>query len=813
MSCMPAPASVETSPAELVSFVPRLTLEWLRNHPDRRWVEVDGTLAFVDISGFTAMSERLSSLGKAGAEEVTDVMNSTFAALLELAYSHGGGLLKFGGDALLLLFTGEDHAARAARAAFGMRRRLRSIGRPKTSAGVAHLQMHVGIHSDRFHFFLVGDSHRELLVTGPAATRTVELEAESVAGEILLSPEAAATLDDALLEPTDRGGVLLVGEPKVAGAVEPLPDVTGLGIEIAVPGPLRAQLLEVGPLEGEHRNAAISFVRFRGVDDLIEREGAEAVADALDRLVRSIQTAADEHEVTFLESDIDKDGGRIILVAGAPHTAGDDEERLLRTIRAVVDGDPPLPLHIGASRGRVFGGQVGASFRRTYTILGDTAALAARLMARAEANEILVGADAFERADGRFAGTELEPFFVKGKTEPVRAVALGPLTAAEAMARGERKLPFVDRERERAVLGASVAPVRMGFGTLVELVGEPGIGKSRLAEELREQCSDMQQLGARCEQYEASTPYHAFGPFLRSILSVELNGGGTHNREVLSGRLGQIDAELVPWAPLLAVPLDVEVDSTPEVDELDPSFRRARLHGVVGQLLGRVLESPTLLVFEDVHWMDEPSADLLRHLGTQLPTKPWLTCTTRRPVSGGFTAAEGTPPLPALTLRLEPLPPDDARALIEAAAERPLTAEDLQAIAERGAGNPLFLQELASVEDGDQEVEELPETVEAVVATRIDRLAPADRALLRWASVLGVSFPGAVIADVLADDPSAASDSEAWDRLAEFIERDPDIARRVPFPARADSRRRVRGAFVQAAPRAPRQGRRGRRAS
>ena len=282
----------------------------------------------------------------------------------------------------------------------------------------------------------------------------------------------------------------------------------------------------------------------------------------------------------------------------------------------------------------------------------------------------------------------------------------------------------------------------MGFGTLVELVGEPGIGKSRLAEELREQCSDMQQLGARCEQYESSTPYHAFGPFLRSILSVELNGGGTHNREVLSGRLGQIDAELVPWAPLLAVPLDVEVDSTPEVDELDPSFRRARLHGVVGQLLGRMLESPTLLVFEDVHWMDEPSADLLRHLGTQLPTKPWLTCTTRRPVSGGFTAAEGTPPLPALTLRLEPLPPDDARALIEAAAERPLTAEDLQAIAERGAGNPLFLQELASVEDGDQEVEELPETVEAVVATRIDRLAPADRALLRWASVLGVSFPG-----------------------------------------------------------------------
>src|SRR5919106_4169912 len=121
--------------AELVSFVPRLTLEWLRDEPERTWREVDGTLAFVDISGFTAMSERLARLGKAGAEEVTEVMNGVFASLLEDAYAYGGGLLKFGGDALLLLYEGSDHAARAARSAFEMRRTLRAIGRPKTSAG------------------------------------------------------------------------------------------------------------------------------------------------------------------------------------------------------------------------------------------------------------------------------------------------------------------------------------------------------------------------------------------------------------------------------------------------------------------------------------------------------------------------------------------------------------------------------------------------------------------------------------------------------------------------------------------------------
>src|SRR6188472_186466 len=204
-----------TTSAELVSFVPRLTLEWLRDDPDTPWREVDGTLAFVDISGFTAMSERLSSLGRAGAEEVTEVMNATFAALLAVAYAQGGGLLKFGGDALLLLYEGEGHAGRAARAAFEMRRTLRAIGRPRTSAGVVQLKMHAGIHSGRFQFFLLGDAHRELLIAGPAASETVEMESTSEAGEILISSATAASLSEESLAEEKGSGRLLRAAPDV----------------------------------------------------------------------------------------------------------------------------------------------------------------------------------------------------------------------------------------------------------------------------------------------------------------------------------------------------------------------------------------------------------------------------------------------------------------------------------------------------------------------------------------------------------------------------------------------------------------------
>jgi class 3 adenylate cyclase/tetratricopeptide (TPR) repeat protein len=755
--------------AELVPFLPRLTLQWLRDHPERTWVELEGTLAFIDISGFTALSERLSGLGKAGAEVLTDVIDSTFAPLLEVAYDCGGGLLKFGGDALLLLFSGDDHAPRAARATFEMRELLRKIGRVRTPAGSTTLNMHAGIHTGRFYFFLVGDTHRELLVTGPGATATVDMEGGSEAGEILISPAVAKTLDPACVGAPRGAGFLLQAMPQVVGALEPLPDPAGVALEQALPAALRAQLLEVGPLEGEHRQCAVAFIRYQALDGLLECEGPKATTNTLDELVRIVQRASDDHDVTFLQSDIDRDGGKIILVAGAPQTRGDNEERLLRTVRAIVDASPPLPLHIGVSRGRIFAGQVGFTFRRTYTVMGDTVSLAARLMGRAGVGEILVAAEAFDRSNGRFEADELEPFAVKGVSVPVRAFALGALRDASATEE-ETRLPFIGRRRELELLAASAASARNGVGALVELVGEAGIGKSRLAEELRSDCPDMVTLAARCEQYESTTPYHPFRPLLRSLLEVDLNGSAAHNRELLSERLAAIDDELVPWAPLLAAPLDIEVESTREVDDLDPAFVRTRLHAFVSELLGRLLDSPTLLLFEDVHWMDDASSELLRYLGAQLSTRPWLTCTTRRSVEGGFAAAEGKPQLPALTLELEPLEPDDARALVEAAAgERTLSIEAARALAARGAGNPLFLQELASA---DIDADELPESVEALLAARIDGLGPGERTLLRWASVFGNAFTGSLVAEVLSDEQSVPPGFDV--RLGEFVERDPE---------------------------------------
>ena len=152
-------------------------------------------MAFVDVSGFTAMSERLAPMGRLGAEEVTDVMSATFARLLGVAYENGGGLVKLGGDAMLLLFDGPEHAPRACSAAWGMRDSLRALGPLHTSVGDVELSMHVGVHSGRFDLFLVGRRHRELIIAGPAAAHTVVMEDTAGAGEIAVSDSTAAFLD------------------------------------------------------------------------------------------------------------------------------------------------------------------------------------------------------------------------------------------------------------------------------------------------------------------------------------------------------------------------------------------------------------------------------------------------------------------------------------------------------------------------------------------------------------------------------------------------------------------------------------------
>ena len=749
----------------LLPYLPRLLLDWVAEEPDVRVRELDGSLAFVDISGFTQLSERLARRGKVGAEELAEAIGACFSRLLEVAYAHGGSLLKFGGDALLLWFSEERHALRACQAAVGMRRLLREVGRIDTSSGRAALRMSIGVHSDTFHFFLIGGSHRELIVSGLGATETVMMEAGAKAGQILLSPTTAGSLPRRSLGRAEGDGILLARPPGVAPQdVVPPPRSVPAVLDGFVPSAIRAHLSSGGP-EAEHRRVTLAFLRFEGVGSLIERSGPDAAAEALDALVRQVQRSVDDRGVAFLGTDIDRDGGKLILVAGAPMATGEDEERLLLAVRGIADAELSLPLRIGVNRGRVFAGDIGPAYRRTYTVMGDAVNVAARLMAAAAPGEVLTTGDPFERSRTTFTVSSLEPIRVKGKSRPLQAFRLGPVTGTRRGG-GETDMPLIGRDREIRILLDAMGSAREGRGGIVEVIGDAGIGKSRLIEELRRRGAAATNLGTSCEPYESSTPYFPFHALLREALECSDADPGR-----AAGALEEVarrEAPMVgPWLPLVGLALGVDMTPTAEVERLEEEFRRPRLEETVVQLLLAILTEPTLMTFEDAHWIDEASADLLARLVEAASGAPWLICVTRRDGPTAFAA-----PPHATILRPEPLDAAAATALIEAASEEsPLAPHELATLRKRSGGNPLFLRELLAVAHEGGTIDELPDTVEAAIAARIDRLAPRERTALRRAAVLGSAFPGELLDAVV--DVEVRSEEPLWSAMAEFLIRDP----------------------------------------
>ena len=169
-------------------YLPQMLLE----QSEQRWWTREGTLLFSDVSGFTALSEKLARHGTAGAEEMVAAISTVFAPLLVEIDATGGDVLKFGGDALLSFFSGPQHHVRAAACAAGMRGVLRRQGRVRTPFGEVPLGMSQGLHSGEFLFLLCGSDYTDLVVTGPATAATLAMESAAERGEILLSPATAA---------------------------------------------------------------------------------------------------------------------------------------------------------------------------------------------------------------------------------------------------------------------------------------------------------------------------------------------------------------------------------------------------------------------------------------------------------------------------------------------------------------------------------------------------------------------------------------------------------------------------------------------
>ncbi|HSV38437.1 MAG TPA: adenylate/guanylate cyclase domain-containing protein, partial [Nocardioidaceae bacterium] len=696
---------------------------------------------------------------------MSDALNAVFSDILTPAHEEGGDLVKWGGDAVLLLFAGDDHAARACRAAFLMRARLRDFGALGTTSGSVRLRMSQGVHSGEFDFYLVGDPelHRELLVSGPEVSQCVRMESNANAGEIAITHRTLSQIGAAYAgKPVTEEGVLLKSCPAATAphqAADPavLPDLGRL-----LPTEIRAHLLR-GQADPEHRDIAVAFVKFTGTDRLADEEGPAAVADALDHVIRNVSSAADEFGVTFFETDLDADGGKVMLAAGVPTSGGHHAERMLRATRLMLDRSGRLPLKIGVNYGHVFSGDFGPSFRRTYSIKGDPINLAARVMGKSSPGTLWATRAVVERSETAFETREIEPFAVKGKSQLVYALEVGKVLETTRDRRTHASL-LVGRGAELEKIEAALDQLATGRGAAVDIVGPPGIGKSRLLDEAVRLAGDRTVHVVQCVEYDGSTPYHLFWVLLHNMLKLKVGAPNAEAVADLRSHVSRVAPELLPWLPLLCAPLGYDIEDTEVTRGLDDKFRRAKIEEVVVEFLRSLMREETVLAFDDVHYVDGASEGILHSLVERVRSFPLLLVLGRSGVEDGWIPATGAD---VVSIALDPLSAEDSMRLVQSVnAEHPLPPRVAEALAAKAGGNPLFLQSLVQAVGPTGDVTDLPDSVAELVTTQIDRLPPREKSVLRRASVLGAGFDLEQL-PLLLDD---AADEQVLDHLGEFLQ-------------------------------------------
>jgi class 3 adenylate cyclase/tetratricopeptide (TPR) repeat protein len=768
----PPTTGPEPAAARANLYVARMLQQHLVDDPSAPSWASDGSAVLIDISGFTKLSEALARKGREGAEQITELIGQIFELMLAVAYDAGGSLLKFGGDALLLWFEGEGHAPRACRTTVLMREVLREVGAVELPDASATLRMSQGVHSGRFHFFAVGNSHLELLPVGPAWSRLVAMQHAADPDEILVSADTAASLPgDCIDQPKGPGLVLRQKPPGDAEKFphKPRPQMAPETIAHCLPPAIRTHVLGGGGIP-EHRPVTVAFIRFEGTDALIEERGAPAAADALARLVSVVEATVEEQGVSFLASDVDADGGKLILTGGAPRATGNDEERMLLALRKIISSDLPIPVRIGVHRGAVFAGDIGPFYRRTYTVMGDAVNLAARLMARAEPGHIYATADVLDRSTTHFESTRLEPFAVKGKAEPVQAWSVGRAQSSKARQVSSQRLPLTGRNAELGVIRKAFASARSGAGRLIEVAGDSGIGKTRLLEALRDAAAGLNKQHATCEAYTASAPYAVWSELLREYMKFGREDPEVAIAERLREEVMKSAPDLAPWLPLIAVTFGLEVAATPEVEMLAQANRRAKVHESVARFLAAMMPAPQLIEIENAHHMDEASAELLSYLTGEIGAHPWLFAVARQG-SSGFVAPQAET---VVRLELKPLAPPDALRLAQLATQQtPLAGHVLEVVATRSGGNPQFLRDLLQKVVDSGGVADLPDSAEAAAMAQIDSLSREDRDVVRHAAVFGLTFHPRMLAWFVDDEFSAPAPA-VWDRLGDLFDQEAD---------------------------------------
>ncbi len=708
----------------LGAFVPAdVRAAMARAEPRREHCE--GSVLLADVSGFTPLTEAYArEYGpRRGAEEVAALLNRVYGALVEEVDRAGGTVVEFAGDAICCCVHDDDGSA-ALRCGLRMQAAMARL----RHAGV-DAEIRVAVGAGAFRRIAVGDPSQRIfeVVAGPAVDEVMAIAEDARRGDVVAHARVAERLEDRLTLADDRLGAGVIVEAVAGRDPAPAPQPPQLDDERARPwiaAELHPRLAAGGDvgLGGELRSVVALFARFE-IDP-----GASDPDACLDAYVRFAQATIGNVGGSIFSIAVDDKGTYLCAGFGAPVAHDNDPQRAAAAALALRTTPPAIrvaTVGIGLTRGRTYAGVYGGATRRMFGLQGAKTNLAARLMQLAQGGQILVEEPLCALLADDHVLERMPAVQVKGRSEPV---ALRALTAARRrMAKPGAAPRLVGRAGERALLDERLRALRAGQGGVVLLEGEPGIGKTRLVRHLADRAArDAITVHAGAgDPIERGAPYHGWRQIFDDELTLALGNGSASAG--LSG-----DARAEATRDLLAQRLDEMAAA-----------------------------GPMLVVLEDAHWLDSASLALATRIAGA-PGSLLLVVTTRPVAEAAVAELERLAATDACQrIALGPLQASEVREVAADAIGIELPADIAALVEAKAGGNPLFSRELARalrdrgvLDDTTPRGLELesPGGVEAVIASRIDRLPASGAAVLRIASVLGGSFRSDALRDLAGAD-------------------------------------------------------------
>lgn len=759
---------------------------------------VDAVVLLADVSGFTALTERLAESGTDGAEKLSEILNARFSGLIEMLVHHGGDITHFAGDAIVAIWrlAPAGSLAQAVRQAATCALALQALP-AAASDGAAALPLRAGVCVGSAWWALLGAEEEHTFVFGGVpVVAAAAAAAAGQPGEVVISAAAWS-----LLQPWASGEPLVRADgasPSTVDhyrlrALEPqavADDPATAAAPLATPPDrllprnLRSRLAMAGEWLAEFRRVTVMFVSFGEVDFAAPWQLARAQSALCEA-----QAIAARFDGVMHQLVADGPGATLIAAWGLPSVTHEDDAR--RGVTAALALDAALRRiglapAIGVTTGRAFCGVRGSPQRREWAILGDRMNLAARLM-RAAGQGILCDEGTQLAARGRVAFDPQPAIRVKGKSRPV-TVFRPRETGVEAAMVDPGHSRLVGREAELGRIAERLDAFAGGSeGGVLLLEGEAGIGKSTLLREMESLATarGIAVLRAEADAIENATAYFVWRTLLRQLVGSRRGDAAAAIRERVLAALAD-DAALVERAPLLGDVLTLDLPDSAVTAPMESLGRADALRDLVAAMLRRrARQGPLLVMLDDAHWFDSASWALTAAAARRAPQVTFVIATRTL-----------APPLPAALQQLLSggaerlaLLPLSLRETLDLVCRRlgvdrlPTEAESL--IAEKAQGNPFFSEQLAlalcdagllliegrhcRLDPPGRDLVALgvPDTVQGVVAGRLDRLASGEQMTLKVASAIGRSFGFRVLRDVYPEAPKPAALRGHLDHLTE----------------------------------------------